>query len=52
MWRPPAINVYTQGMPEELIYEEEVRDTKGSLSKTYVSFYLVNYFNYFDIKIN
>ncbi|XP_077293313.1 U2 snRNP-associated SURP motif-containing protein [Arctopsyche grandis] len=34
VWRPPAINVYTQGMPEELIYEEEVKDTKGSLSKT------------------
>ncbi|KAK5639350.1 hypothetical protein RI129_011842 [Pyrocoelia pectoralis] len=34
-WKPPLMTSYTAGMPEELIQEEEAREsTKGSLSNT------------------
>ncbi|KAG8263485.1 U2 snRNP-associated SURP domain-containing protein [Homalodisca vitripennis] len=33
IWRPPPMNPYTQGMPEELV-EPEVEPRKGSLSPT------------------
>lgn len=35
VWKPPLMTSYTSGMPEELIQEEEAREsTKGSLSNT------------------
>lgn len=34
-WKPPLMNSYTNGMPDELVVEDEIRDnTKGSLSTT------------------
>jgi U2-associated protein SR140 len=32
VWRPPTVNPFTQGMPDELIPEEEREIRKGSLS--------------------
>lgn len=33
IWKPPPLNFYTQGMPEELIFDEDAPVThKGTLS--------------------
>lgn len=32
IWRPPNVGIFTQGMPDELIPEEEREARKGSLS--------------------
>jgi len=32
IWRPPTLNPFTQGMPDELVPEEEREIRKGSLS--------------------
>ncbi|XP_049858071.1 U2 snRNP-associated SURP motif-containing protein [Schistocerca gregaria] len=34
IWRPPPMNPYTQGMPDELVEGEEKEPRKGSLSNT------------------
>ncbi|KAJ9581860.1 hypothetical protein L9F63_003791, partial [Diploptera punctata] len=34
IWKPPPMNPYTQGMPEELVEGEEKEPRKGSLSNT------------------
>ncbi|XP_067010744.2 U2 snRNP-associated SURP motif-containing protein isoform X2 [Anabrus simplex] len=34
IWRPPPMNPYTQGMPDELVEAEEKEPRKGSLSNT------------------
>lgn len=37
-WKPPVINNYTNGMPDELIVDDEGKEsTKGSLSNTYAT---------------
>lgn len=37
IWKPPPQNFYTQGMPEELIVDDEAPEIrKGSLSTAYV----------------
>lgn len=34
-WKPPIMNSYTSGMPEELVVDDEAKEhTKGSLSNT------------------
>lgn len=39
IWKPPPLNFYTQGMPEELINDEDAPVThKGTLSTAYVQF--------------
>ncbi|VVC92624.1 unnamed protein product [Leptidea sinapis] len=36
VWRPPAMNMYTAGMPEELVEEEEAKENiRGTLSNKY-----------------
>lgn len=36
VWKPPIMNVYTQGMPPDLVGEDEAKEpSKGSLSNTY-----------------
>nr|CAD7453892.1 unnamed protein product [Timema tahoe] len=37
IWKPPPVNPYTQGMPDELVEIEEKEPRKGSLSNTCVS---------------
>ncbi|KAL4716875.1 hypothetical protein ACJJTC_012686 [Scirpophaga incertulas] len=32
VWRPPAMNMYTAGMPDELVDEEDAKDIRGTLS--------------------
>lgn len=32
VWKPPVVNLYGQGMPEELIHDEEAEINKGQLS--------------------
>ena len=49
-WRPPPINPYTQGMPEDLVNREansefEVILRKGKLTNRL----LAHYFDYYDI---
>ncbi|KAI5753880.1 hypothetical protein M8J77_004102 [Diaphorina citri] len=34
VWRPPPMNLFTQGMPDELVEEEVESKTKGSLSNS------------------
>nr|CAD7577978.1 unnamed protein product [Timema californicum] len=34
IWKPPPVNPYTQGMPDELVEIEEKEPRKGSLSNT------------------
>jgi len=34
IWRPPPMNPYTQGMPEDLVEYDEVDVRKGTLSNT------------------
>jgi hypothetical protein len=34
IWKPPPMNPYTQGMPDELVEGEEKEPRKGSLSNT------------------
>lgn len=37
IWKPPPLNFYTQGMPEELIVDDEAPEIrKGTLSTAYV----------------
>lgn len=37
VWKPPLMNSYTAGMPEELVAAEDGKEsTKGSLSNTFV----------------
>lgn len=37
IWKPPLMNSYTAGMPEELVLQDDGKDaTKGTLSVTYV----------------
>lgn len=37
IWKPPLMNCYTTGMPDELIVDDDERmSTKGTLSNTYV----------------
>lgn len=37
IWKPPSLNFYTQGMPPELINEEDMGEpNKGALSTAYV----------------
>lgn len=36
IWKPPHMNSYTAGMPEELVTDDDGKEsTKGSLSNTY-----------------
>jgi U2-associated protein SR140 len=34
IWKPPPMNPYTQGMPEELIELDDKETKKGTLSAT------------------
>lgn len=35
IWKPPIMNVYTQGMPLDLIGDDDTKElSKGSLSNT------------------
>lgn len=35
IWKPPIMNSYTGGMPEELVREDEAKEnSKGSLSNS------------------
>lgn len=37
IWKPPLMNSYTAGMPDELVNDDEGKEsTKGSLSNTYL----------------
>lgn len=41
IWKPPPLNFYTQGMPEELIVDEEAPEIrKGTLSTAYVCHFI------------
>jgi U2-associated protein SR140 len=43
IWKPPLMNSYTSGMPDELVNDDESKEsTKGSLSNTCVYFALKN----------
>lgn len=38
MWRPPVMNLYTAGMPDELVEEDDAKENiRGTLSVKYVS---------------
>lgn len=50
IWKPPPQNFYTQGMPEELIVDDEAPEIrKGSLSTAYVHLIYSLFINYFDL---
>lgn len=38
VWRPPVMNLYTAGMPDELVEEDDAKENiRGTLSVKYVS---------------
>lgn len=42
VWRPPVMNLYTAGMPDELVEEEDAKENiRGTLSNKLVVYTLI-----------